>query len=191
MDSLHSSLSLSRGWIIEAVQDKLTLCTVQQCVASTSKCKQPMVISHCLEVKKDMTWTLLVHGQKVDAKNCCACACSGYDDINQLVVKIDSLIICADHPESRFSEVTQVRKGKFKSTSSSLMAFVDDYCPISLNSEVYDSTIRTVKCEVLVIGVKCESSKEYWSTLRSIVIITMHTRSKRIVQYHLMPTIDT
>ena len=139
-----------------------------------------------------MTWMLFVHGQKVDPKNCCeirACTCSCYDDINQLVVKIDSLNICAGHPESHFSEVTQARKGKFKSTSGSLVAFVDDYCPISLNGEMYDSTIRTVKCEMLVNGVKCESCKKYQSIL--FVIVTMHTKPKRIVQYRLMPTIDT
>ena len=45
---------------------------------------------------------------------------------------------------------------------------MDDYCPISLNGELYDSTIRTIKCEMVVNGVKCESCKEYRSTLRSM-----------------------
>ena len=33
------------------------------------------------------------------------CTCSGHVDINQLVVRIDSLNVCAGHPEGRFSEV--------------------------------------------------------------------------------------
>ena len=128
-----------------------------------------MAISHCLEIKKDMSWTLFVHGHKVDLQNCCAMrTTNGNLEINQLVEKIDSLNICAGHPESRFSEITQARKGEFKSSSGSLVAFVDDYCPISLNGEVYDSTIRTVKCELLVNGVKCECCKQYRSTLRSM-----------------------
>lgn len=171
LDSLHSSLSLPQGWIVELEQDKLTLCRIQQCSASTSSRKQPMVISHCLEIEKDMSWTLFVHGHKVDPDNCSAiraCARSGHVDINQLVVRIDSLNVCAGHPEGRFSEVTKARKGKFRSVSGDLVAFVDDSCPVVLNGEVYTSTIRTVKCEILVNGVKCESCKEYRSTLRAI-----------------------
>ena len=64
LESLHSSLSLPRGWIVEAEEEKLILCKLQQCVASTSRCKQPMAISHCLEVNKDMTWMLFVHEKK-------------------------------------------------------------------------------------------------------------------------------
>ena len=129
-----------------------------------------MAISHCLEVNKDLTWTFFVHGQKVDPESCCAIRmCNGSVDINQLVEKIDSLNICAGHPENRFFEISQARKGNSRvAAACSLVAFVDDFCPISLNGEMYVSTIRTVKCEMLVNGLKCESCKEYRSTLRSM-----------------------
>ena len=71
----------------------------------------------------------------MDPESCCAIRmCNGSVDINQLVEKIDTLNICAGHPENRFSEISQARKGEFKSSSSSLVAFVDDFCPISLRS---------------------------------------------------------
>ena len=130
-----------------------------------------MVISHCLEIKKDITWTLFVHGHQVNPDSCGAirvCTCSGHVDINQLVVRIDSLNVCAGHPDGRFLEITKVRKGKFMSVSGNLVALVDESCPVVLNGEVYTSTIRTAKCEMLVNGVKCESCKDYRSTLRGI-----------------------
>ena len=80
--------------------------------------------------------------------------------INQLVVRIDSLNVCAGHPEGRFSEVAKARKGKVMSVSGNLVALVDESRPVVLNGEVYTSTIRTVKCEMLINGVKCESCKD-------------------------------
>ena len=76
--------------------------------------------------------------------------------------------VCAGHPESHFKEITKATKGNFKRCSGKLVAFTDDYCPVSLNGEMYDSTTRTTKDEQLVSGVRCEVCKEYWSTLRSI-----------------------
>ena len=169
MENIHSNLSLPHGWIVEVHEDKLTLCKLQRCVASASTSKQPLVIIHCLEIKKDMAWTLFVHGKKVDTNNCTAIrAYEAYCNVNELISKIDSLNVCAGHPESRFSEISKARKGKFKSSNGNLIAFTDDYCPVSLNGETYDSTIRTVKCELLVSGVKYEACKEYCSTLRSM-----------------------
>ena len=54
------------------------------------------------------------------------------------------------------------------SVSGNLVALVDESYPVVLNGEEYTSTIRTVKCEMLVNGVKCESCKDYRSTLRAI-----------------------
>ena len=169
MENIHSNLSLPHGWIVEVHEDKLTLCKLQQSVASTSSSKQPVVITHCLEVKKGMVWTLFVHGKKVDTENCTALRTyASHHNVNELVARIHSLNVCAGHPETRFSEISKARKGKFNSSSGDLVAFTDDYCPISLNGETYDSTIRTVRCELLVSGVKCEACKDYRSTLRSM-----------------------
>ena len=168
MKNIHSNLSFPQDWIVEVHKDKLTLCKLQQCVPSTSTSKQPVVITHCLEIKKDMAWTLFVHG-KVDTKNCTAlCTYTAHHNVNELIAKIDSLNVCAGHPESCFSVISKARKGKSKGSSGNLVAFTDDYCPVSLNGETYDSTIRTVKCELLVSGVKCEACKEYRSILRSM-----------------------
>ena len=98
-----------------------------------------------------------------------ACASGSVVDINQLVARIHFLNVCAGHPESRFFEVNKAGKGKFRSFSGDLVAFVDSSYPIVLNSEVHFH-YRTVidKCELVVNGVKCDSCKEYRSTLRAI-----------------------
>ena len=104
--------------------------------------------------------------RKVDTSNCTAlCTHAAHHNVNELIAENDSLNVCAGHPENIFSEISKVRKGKFKGSCGNLITFTDDYCPVSLNGEIYSSTIRTVKCELLVSGVKCEA---YRSTLKSM-----------------------
>ena len=55
--------------------------------------------------QKDMAWTLFIHGKKVDTKNCTAIR--AYYNVNEFISKIDSLNMCAGHPESRFSEISK------------------------------------------------------------------------------------
>ena len=55
---------------------------------------------------------------------------------------------------------------------------MDDYCPVSLNGDMYDTTIRTIKCELLVNSAKCEACKQYRSTAKK------HIELKGEVRYH-------
>lgn len=139
--------------------------------------KQPIVISHCVEINSDHTWQLFVHGHKVDIPNCMPLrAFDGTivtaDKLNEVLAKISTMNVCAGHPEKRFLEVCRSRKDQIQNHSGDVVAYRDDYCPVLLNGELYPSTVRSTKCELLVNDVKCEVCKLYRSVLRS-----MHNRS--------------
>ena len=62
-----------------------------------------------------------------------------HHNVNELLVNINSLNVCASHPEICFSEISKARNVKLNSSSgSNLVAFTDDYFPVSLNGEKYD-----------------------------------------------------
>ena len=87
--------------------------------------------------------------------------------LNRLLKLVDSLNICAGHPEDHFLDLADSRKGKFQSAGNSTVAFTDTYYPVSLNGKEYSRTIRTSACEILVHGPKCDVCKKYRSSLRS------------------------
>ena len=116
--------------------------------------KQPIVISHCVEINSDHTWQLFVHGHKVDIPNCMPLrAFDGTivtaDKLNEVLAKISTMNVCAGHPEKRFLDVCISRKDKIKNHSGDVVAYRDDYCPVLVNGKVYPSTVRSTKCELL------------------------------------------
>lgn len=120
---------------------------------------------------------LFVHGHKVDISTCTPL--HGFngtvitvEKLNEVIGKISSMNVCAGHPEKRFLDVCKSRKDQIKNHSGDVVAYRDDYCPVSLHGELYSSTICSTKCELLVNDVKCGTYKRYRSVLRS-----MHNRS--------------
>ena len=51
-------------------------------------------------------------------------------------------------------------------TSQSASAVLDTNGPYCLNGNVYDETIRSAKCHILVQGAKCPECVSYKTTLR-------------------------
>lgn len=151
--------------------NKLTLCKLG-CFNPGAEEKQPVAISHCVEISSDLSWQLFVHGHKVDIPNCMALrAFDGpitTEKLNKVIGKISSLNVCAGHPEERFLNICKSRKDQIRNHSGDVVAYRDDYCPVSLHGELYSSTIRTTRCELLVNDVKCGTCKGYRSVLRSI-----------------------
>ena len=139
-------------------------------------CKQPVNVSHCLTIHNDLTWTLYVHGSVVNVKVCKALAdfpaALNPMQVNRLLLKLDSLNVCAGQPDARFMKLCDTRKGKFRASNDKVVAYRDDFCSISLHGEVFPATIRHSPCEWLANGVKCTACKEYRDVLQAI-----HNRS--------------
>ena len=131
-----------------------------------------VTVTRSVVVNSDLTWCIYVHGQALNPSKCSALktipeTIRTKAALNQLVKLVDTLNICAGHPDKHFLNLADSRKGKFYSVSNSTVAFTDSTCPIILNGEMYSHTVRTTACEILVHGPKCEACKKYRSTLRS------------------------
>ena len=130
-------------------------------------------MTHYVTINEDLSWNIQVHGKPVDKTKCCAL--KSFPEIiktklviNGLLQLVDGLNVCAGHPEQQFLDLADSRKGKFQSANQSTVAFTDAYFPVRLNGEVYSHTIRTTACELLVHGSKCDTCKQYRSTLCSL-----------------------
>ena len=166
---LYSGAILPENWTSKLDTHKLTFCKLH-CFNPGTEAKQSVVISHCIEISSDLSWQVFVDGHKVDIPNCVALhAFDGAEiTVEKLNERISSLNVCAGHPEKRFLDVCKSRKDQIKNHSGGVVAYRDGYCPVSLHGELYFSTIRSTKCELLVNEVKCGTCKGYRSNLRSM-----------------------
>lgn len=159
------TMQLPNSWTDQTVNvaTGIKVCKIID-VPSTSQ--QPLFISHSLSIRPNLTWDLFVHGKPVSSETCSAlssaslCICPG--SVNAFLKLIDSLSICAGHPDSKFIELAQARKGSFTS------AILDTYAPVNLKGETYAQTVRTLSCEVLIPlpSVRCSVCLKYRNTLR-------------------------
>ena len=101
------------------------------------------------------------------------------EKLNELFRRISSLNVCVGHPEKRFLDVCKSRKDQIKNYSGDVIAYRDDYCPVSLHGELYSSTIHSTKCELLVNEVKCGTCKGYRSNLRSMYYRSLKQDSEK------------
>ena len=130
-------------------------------------------MTRSVTVHEDLSWSIQVHGRPVDKMKCSAL--KAFPEtiktkvaVNRFLSMVDSLNVCAGHPEQQFLDLADSRKGKFQSVNQNTVAFADAYFPIHLNGKMYPRTIRTTACELLVHGAKCNACKQYRSTLRSL-----------------------
>ena len=68
---LHSGAILPENYTSKLDTHKLTICKLH-CFNPGIEAKQPVVISHCVEINSDLSWQVFVHGHKVDIPNCVA-----------------------------------------------------------------------------------------------------------------------
>ena len=76
----------------------------------------------------------------------------------RLITLVNKLYVCSGHPESKFVNYVDSRKGILHNKSGRVAAFVDQYAPVHLNGETFQKTVRTSECEMLVHGDKCSTS---------------------------------
>ena len=141
-----------------------------------------MKISHSIIINPDMTWNVHVHGNKV--------LCRRNTPISQFPDKlyaeslqssfsvVDSASVCPGNPNEKFISIVKAKKGVVKSTSGQRTAAIDNAFQVSLNGEVYQQTIRTTDCSLLVHGTKCQTCTDYWSHLRAMYSQWSHNKGE-------------
>ena len=134
--------------------------------------KQPMAISHSIIIHSDLTWTVFVHGHKVNPTNRSPLSSIPTPitsaSLAKLVDILDMASICPGHPDDNFLKMADSRKGKFTSVSEEVVAFTDDHIPVTFNGSTFSRTLRTAACDILVHGGKCDACTAYRPQLRSM-----------------------
>lgn len=107
-----------------------------------------LTVTCSVTVNGDFTWCVHVHGQALDSTKCNALknfpvTITTKVALNQLLTLVDTLNICAGHPDQHFLDLADSLKGKFQSVSNNTVTFTDTTYPTSLNEEVYARTVRT------------------------------------------------
>lgn len=168
---------LPSGWnnMSNDSSDEIRLCKV---LSQSGTSSEPMKISHSIIINSNMTWNVFVHGSKVSCRK--NTPLSQFPDklsaesLQSLINVVDSASVCPGNPDKKFIDMVKAKKGALKSISGEKTAAIDDAFQVSLNGEVYQQTIRTTDCSLLVHGAKCQACTDYRSHLR-----TMHSRCSR------------
>ena len=153
--SIQRGIELPIDWSIKNYHksQSLSICKITH-LPSTSTAKQPLSLSHCLIISRDLTWKLYVHGQRVDISSCTLLqevpAKLQLESANTLVRRVDSLSVCVGNPDHHFVQLCDAHKGSILSPDGSVSAFTDDYCAIVFEGNSFDSTVRTSKCDLLL-----------------------------------------
>ena len=141
LESLYASVILpGPSW---SDQSQTPLMSIQLCKLGqqATPIGQSLLVTHCLTISRDLTWTLYVHNHEVDARKCTALNSVLHtldqQSLASLLDKLDSLNICSGHPDTHFVSMLKDKKGKVLSSQGNVVACVDNYAPIILNGEVY------------------------------------------------------
>ena len=88
--------------------------------------------------------------------------------LNDLMAVLEKCSVCPGHPDKHFVEMAQSKKGELKSSDGkTVVATVDQYAPVYVSGQKYDSTVRCTKCTIIVQDkIKCSSCVAYRGTLR-------------------------
>ena len=131
---------------------------------------QPVMVTHCLVVYKNLTWQVSVHGHIVRSN------CAPLSAIPEILTKktlqillttLDTATVCAGHPDKHLLEFAASKKGTLLSKKGERVAEVDSTAAVSLNGKTYIKTIRSSSCGLLVHGSKCSACIAYRNTLRA------------------------
>lgn len=172
VQSLHQLLALpSSSWMDTSSQPLKSICL---CKTSTipAGSTQPIIITHCLTVNADLTWSLYVHNHQVKQESCPALQSIpqtlNSESLRNLLQVLEHLHVCCGQPDSHFVSMVTAKKGKIFSSDGKVAASIDQYAPVTLNGEYCQVTVRTGSCELISNSQKCSSCKSYRDTLRAM-----------------------
>ena len=144
-DIADSSLDLpSKQWVMQNHSlNNVIICKMSNQISSD---RQSLSVTHCLTISSDLSWTLSVHGMKIDASVCpllnkISMKLSNKTSLQQLLSLLENSMVCPGHPDEQFIEMAKAKKGKFLSRDGKTVARLDDYSAVTLNGNVYQTTV--------------------------------------------------
>ena len=79
---------------------------------------------------------------------------------------LDTCNICAGHPEENFIKMAESRKGKLLTRNGERVVALVDTLPLVIEGKVFDKTIRSCACELVIKEKKCSACVSFRGTLR-------------------------
>ena len=161
----------SSQWIIQNhIPTNIIICKMSSQLSSD---RHSLTVTHCLTINSDFSWTLSVHGMKINAHMCPLLSkiptkLSKMSSLQQLLSLLDKSVVCPGHLDEQFMEMAKAKKGNLLSRDGKIVARVDDHSPVMLNGDTYQATVQFHNCEVLVSSGKCSKCVSYRSTLRKM-----------------------
>lgn len=166
-----SDLNMPRQWVIQnQKEDAVSICKIS---SQPNPSTGSLVITHCIVINSDLTWTVSVHGHQLDASKCSVLSkvpsTLSTDSLQSFVHTLSQYQVCPGHPDAQFVRMVEAKKGKLVSKDGkSIAAMVDDFSTVYLNGDAYSKTVRVSTCEMLLHGTKCPSCVSYRNSLRRI-----------------------
>ncbi len=163
------SVALPTYWVVYRADEN---CRAHFCKLAEQphSLKQPITVTHCLTVLADLTWSLFVHNVKITRTRCSLLSTTpevlSPDTLNQLVILLNKLHVCAGQPDDKFVKMCEAQKRVFKNTKGEVVAYIDDHASVHFNKESFKCTVRHMKCDLLTNLDKCNHCESYRNSLR-------------------------
>ena len=116
-------------WLLKPGSDRFSLCKTGPV---TSSDQQPLLLSHCITVNSNLTWSLCVRGKTVNLETCTALRSipsllSNSSLASSLIERLEASNICIGNPDHQFAEVVDSHHGQILSPDGSNSAYNDDF----------------------------------------------------------------
>lgn len=164
LECLQKAVKLPQNWYMHCdTSSGIRLCKIYSQSGSTQS-----LITRSISIETDCSWKVFVHTIEVSKCEALSSIPQLLDDASlaELINIVEQLNVCAGHPEAKFIDFVSKRKGKLLNRSGAVAATIDEYAPVHLNGEMFQKTIRTMQCELLIHTQKCRSCVNYQRTLR-------------------------
>ena len=156
------------SWVKESGADAIKLCKIVG---------TPPVISHCVVINEDCTWSAhvsdkAVHDQLKEQYPSTITSAS----LQDLVATINEYHVCPGNPDSHFVSMLVQRKGRITSNDGRITAILDNDGVI-VNKQFHDKTVRASSCQKITKGSRCCDCETYRNTLRSLYSKLLKSKS--------------
>ena len=138
---------------------------------------QPLVVTHTLCVQENLKLSVFIHGNKRDHifdTPLSAIPSTLDPPLCKLIAILDTAQVFPGNPDEHFIPLANAHNGEFNTLSGDVKVHVEKWFLLEVDGDVYQETIRTASCSLLVGQGKCISYKAYRPQLRS-----MHSRFLR------------
>ena len=112
LQTLVSSLNLpNQQWVIQQNEQSTAVCKIS---SQSGPSSHTLVVTHCIMIKSDLSWTVCVHGHPFDKDKCSALSTIPKKlsdrSIEALVSLLDKCHVCPGHPDKHLVEMGLSKK---------------------------------------------------------------------------------